>query len=162
MFSIPLRSPPRSALFQNMPKALKLTPLMQRFVDEYLIDLNGTRAMLRAGYSGKRPENAACKLLAKAQVRKALDAARARRQKRTEVTQDYVIAKIQDAVERCEYTRDNDGVFKGAQLLGLHLGMFKQKLEHSGPGGKPLTPPVINIGFGNGGPGGPSTSAEGT
>jgi phage terminase small subunit len=29
-----------------------LTPKQQRFCDEYLIDLNATKAALRAGYSG--------------------------------------------------------------------------------------------------------------
>jgi len=28
----------------------KLTPLQQRFVTEYLVDLNGTKAAVRAGY----------------------------------------------------------------------------------------------------------------
>lgn len=31
----------------------KLTEKQQRFVDEYLIDLNATQAAIRAGYSAK-------------------------------------------------------------------------------------------------------------
>lgn len=31
----------------------RLTPKQQRFVDEYLIDLNATQAAIRAGYSQK-------------------------------------------------------------------------------------------------------------
>jgi phage terminase small subunit len=31
----------------------KLTPRQKRFVDEYLVDLNATRAAKRAGYSPK-------------------------------------------------------------------------------------------------------------
>ena len=34
----------------------KLTPKQQRFVDEYLIDLNATQAAIRAGYSPKTAE----------------------------------------------------------------------------------------------------------
>ena len=30
----------------------KLTPRQERFVDEYLIDLNATQAAIRAGYAG--------------------------------------------------------------------------------------------------------------
>jgi len=48
---------------------------------------------------------------------------------------------------------------KALELLGRHLGMFRDKLEHSGPDGGPIAPPVINIGFANGGPGEPASSA---
>jgi phage terminase small subunit len=54
---------------------------------------------------------------------------------------------------------------KALELLGSHLGMWKNKHEHTGKDGAPLAPPVINIGFGNGGPGSeptdPDPSAEG-
>ena len=33
--------------------AKKLTPKQQRFIDEYLVDLNATQAAIRAGYSAK-------------------------------------------------------------------------------------------------------------
>ena len=36
-----------------MAKTAKLTEKQQRFVDEYLIDLNATQAAIRAGYSAK-------------------------------------------------------------------------------------------------------------
>ena len=36
-----------------MAKKGKLTEKLQRFVDEYLIDLNATQAAIRAGYSVK-------------------------------------------------------------------------------------------------------------
>ena len=51
---------------------------------------------------------------------------------------------------------------KALELLGRHLGMFKDKIEHTGKDGEPLAPPVINLGFANGGPGEPDTSAQGS
>ncbi|WP_241027206.1 terminase small subunit [Variovorax sp. RKNM96] len=42
----PVRPAPAS-----QPAPLVVTDLQQRFVDEYLVDLNGTQAAIRAGYS---------------------------------------------------------------------------------------------------------------
>src|ERR1041384_5896883 len=56
----------------------RLTPKEQRFVDEYAIDLNGTQAAIRAGYSPKTARSIASEALqrpaVKAATRKALRA----------------------------------------------------------------------------------------
>lgn len=39
-----------------------LTPLENKFVDEYMIDKNGTQAVLRAGYKTKAPGRYANKI----------------------------------------------------------------------------------------------------
>jgi hypothetical protein len=38
----------------------KMTPKMQKFVDEYLVDLNATQAAIRAGYSKKTAYSIFC------------------------------------------------------------------------------------------------------
>jgi phage terminase small subunit len=40
-----------------------LTPKQQRFVAEYLVDLNGKQAAIRTGYSAKTAEQQASRLL---------------------------------------------------------------------------------------------------
>ena len=54
----------------------RLTPKEQRFVEEYAIDLNGTQAAIRAGYSLKTARSIASEALqrpaVKAATRKAL------------------------------------------------------------------------------------------
>ena len=45
-----------------------LTPKQQRFVEEYLIDLNATQAAIRAGYSEKTADSIGLQLLRKTQV----------------------------------------------------------------------------------------------
>ena len=52
-----------------------MTPKQQRFIHEYLADCNGTQAAIRAGYSRKTAGAIAEKLLKKAEIRKAIDAA---------------------------------------------------------------------------------------
>ena len=68
-----------------------LNDRQQRFVDEYLIDLNGTQAAIRAGYSAKTARQIGQKLLTKVDIQQAISAAQAARQERTELTADEVI-----------------------------------------------------------------------
>ena len=44
------------------PPTGRLTPLQQRFVAEYLVDLNGTQAAVRAGYSQRSASTMASRL----------------------------------------------------------------------------------------------------
>jgi hypothetical protein len=49
------------------------------------------------------------------------------RTERTNITQDYVLESIFSAMERCKQADSFNatGVFKGAEFLGKHLGMFQ-------------------------------------
>src|SRR5690349_2222505 len=73
---------------------MKLTPRQQRFVDEYLIDLNGTQAAIRAGYSPKAANEIAAENLAKASVKARVDRAIAHRVNRVHVKQDRVVQEL--------------------------------------------------------------------
>lgn len=72
----------------------KLTRKEARFIQEYLIDLNATKAAIRAGYSEKSAANIGnenCrKPLIQAAIFKELD----KRAKRTNITQDRVIIEL--------------------------------------------------------------------
>lgn len=127
----------------------KLMPRQQRFVNEYLIDLNGTKAAIRAGYSTKTACEQAARLMANDRVKEAVQKAMKNREQRTEVTQDYVMLIIESTIERCrqaepvtdregnktgEWKFDATNVLKGAELLGRHLSMWndKMKVAHTG------------------------------
>ena len=58
-----------------------LTPKNGRFVKEYLVDLNGTQAAIRAGYSPKTANEQAARLLANVSVRKVIDEGEERKAK---------------------------------------------------------------------------------
>ena len=70
------------------------TSKQSRFVQEYLVDLNGKQAAIRAGYSAKTAEVQASRLLRNAKVQQALQAAMQARSRRTEVTADRVVAEF--------------------------------------------------------------------
>lgn len=172
---------------------MALTPKQQRFVDEYLIDLNATQAAIRAGYSAKTAGQIGDENLKKPQIAAALSERMKARERRTEITQDMVLrelAKIgfsdirkvvrwgetmvrmvdsddegpddmvpyhglalidstevddDTAAAIAEVSQGRDGLKvklhdkKGALVdIGRHLGMFKDKVEMSGPNGAPL------------------------
>lgn len=50
---------------------------------------------------------------------------------------------------------------KAREMLAKHTGVVKERHEHTGKDGVPLAPPVINIGFANGGPGEPTARSKG-
>lgn len=79
-----------------MPRSQGLTPEQQRFVDEYLIDLNGTQAYRRAfpGASYHTSRNEAAKLLAKPCIKREVKAARDAQQRRTRITADRVLREL--------------------------------------------------------------------
>jgi phage terminase small subunit len=71
-----------------------LTAKQQRFVDEYLIDLNATQAAIRAGYSEKTAYSIGNENLSKPEITKAIEGAQTARAKRTEITADRVLTEL--------------------------------------------------------------------
>lgn len=66
----------------------------KRFIDEYLIDLNGTQAAIRAGYSPRTASAEASRLMKTPSVRDGIDRAKADRARRTGITADRVLREI--------------------------------------------------------------------
>ena len=77
---------------------LGLTPLQQRFVDEYLVDLNGTQAAIRAGYSPDTARQMASENLSKPYIQIAIVDARKRQQARTHIEADRVVLEAWNIV----------------------------------------------------------------
>lgn len=73
---------------------MALRAQQQRFVDEYLKDLNATLAAIRAGYSKKTADQQASRLLTNVKVREYLAERQNDRSKRTEITQDMVLREL--------------------------------------------------------------------
>ncbi len=71
-----------------------LTPKQRLFVHEYLVDLNATQAAKRAGYSKKTAYSLGQRLLKKAEVRAAINAARERRENKAIMTRDEILEEL--------------------------------------------------------------------
>ena len=73
---------------------MKLTPKQMRFVDEWLIDFNGTQAAIRAGYSEKTAAATAARLLRNVNIPNEISRRQKDLQRRTEVTQERVVMEL--------------------------------------------------------------------
>lgn len=155
-----------------------LSPMQELFCREYIKDLNGKQAAIRAGYSEKTAESQASRLLTKPQVAVFLQSLMDERSKRTDITADRILRRldsigdvdigraydekgnllpiheIPEEVRRCisgiKVFEEFDGFgkervkigevrevkfwdkIKANELLGRHLKLFTDKIEHSG------------------------------
>ena len=118
---------------------MKLTAKQERFVDEYLIDLNATQAAIRAGYSEKTAHSIGHELLGKPHIQEAIAARKAARAERVQVDADWILERLVENVERSmqavevldskgrgtgEYVYQGNVANKALELLGKHHGMF--------------------------------------
>jgi phage terminase small subunit len=95
-----------------------------RFMAEYLIDGNATRAAIRAGYSKRSASQLGYRLLRKDHIGKAIAAARAQVAKKAEVTARGVLSDVQRVFELAVQAGQYSAALKAQDLLGRHLGMW--------------------------------------
>lgn len=125
----------------------KLNIRHSKFVKEYLVDLNGKQAAIRAGYAKNSAEVTASQLLRNPKVQEALQKAIQKQEERTEITSDWILKSLKEVAERCmqavpvmekidgewvptgEYKFDSSGANRSLELLGKHLALFTDKLE---------------------------------
>lgn len=72
----------------------RISPKVKRFIQEYLVDLNGTQAAIRAGYSERSARQHAVLMLSKPHIAAAVAEAQQQRAQRTEITQDMVLREL--------------------------------------------------------------------
>ena len=110
---------------------MELTPKQKRFCQEYVIDLNGTQAAIRAGYSPNTANEQASQHLAKLNVQNYIQSLQEKIQKRTEITADMVVrelakigfSNIQDLIEQGNSTKDLSEIEKekAASVSGIKV-----------------------------------------
>ncbi len=146
----------------------KLTDKQKRFIEEYLVDLNATQAAIRAGYSVKTADVQGAQNLVKLKV--FIQEAQNKRSERVQISQDEVIRRLLENADIASgkkpttitipsknengevigndvvhFVYEPSSVNKALELLGKHLGMFKDRVDVTS-GGNAL-PAVINISF---------------
>ena len=135
----------------------KLTPKQERFISEYLVDLNATQAAIRAGYSRNSARQIGVENLSKLVIAAAVAKAKQERSEATKIDAEWVLREAVALYERCigevrpalhpksrRQMRDSDGnllfTFQAAtaarvlELIGKHteIAAFKDHLEISG------------------------------
>ena len=110
-----------------------MTDKQRRFADEYLLDLNATRAYKAAYPSVRRDETAATaggRLLRNVHVQNYVQERMKDRQTRTEISQDMVLREI----AAIAFETDSEAVsvkdkLRALELLGKHLGLFDPRKD---------------------------------
>ena len=88
-------------MFEPGEKDQRLTPRQDRFVHEYLVDLNATQAAVRAGYAMRSADVTASRLLGNAKVGAAVRHLQGQTQERLEITRDTVVQGLhREATDR--------------------------------------------------------------
>jgi phage terminase small subunit len=117
---------------------MALRPKQQRFVEEYLIDLNATQAAIRAGYSPRTAGSIGDENLKKPEIAKAIEAALASRSARTAVTADDVVKGLLAEARLKGKGASHSARVQAWGLLARHLGMLTDHVKVSGPAPRPL------------------------
>ena len=129
---------------------VKLTAKQQMFIDEYLIDLNATQAAIRAGYSERTARSQGQRLLTNVDIHTRIEELKKTRADRLNLDAYWVLKRLMDISDRSmqqepvmifdyaeqqlvpsgEYQFDSTGANKSTELIGKHLGMFKETIKH--------------------------------
>jgi len=140
----------------------QLTDKQAMFCEEYLVDLNATQAAIRAGYSENSAQIIGFENLSKPIIQEYIQEHMDKRSTKLGITAEYVLNNIIEINDRCmqrskvmirdgktmkQKTEFNDegeevgvwefrevGALKANELLGRHLKLFTDKLEHLGEG----------------------------
>jgi phage terminase small subunit len=112
-----------------------LTQKRALFVNEFLVDLNAVQAAIRAGYSARSASTNAYRVLQRPDVAEAIRLAVESRAERLQLSSEDVLRSIVDirgkAVTGGKFTQ----ALKANELLGRHLKLFTDRMEHAGPDG---------------------------
>ena len=128
----------------------QLTLKQERFIHEYLIDLNAAQAAIRSRYNKKSAYSIGFENLKKHEISEAIQRAAAERLERTRIDADYVLVGAREMFARCmqreqvtdsegnptgEWKFDSAGAAKALKLLGDHVKVnaFKAIDENDAP-----------------------------
>ena len=117
-----------------------------QFCFEYLIDLDGTKAAIRAGYSKKTAKVIACQLLIVPELKEIIKAGTEAKLKKAKIDAQWVLREQVKVYERCmtvdpvldkegnqtgEFKFDSSGANKALDGVGKHVSVqaFKETVE---------------------------------
>ena len=126
-----------------------LTDKQKQAAKEYLIDLNQTKALERAGYSKKTAKQQACRLFTNVYFQEYVQKLMQERTERVETDANWVLTRLTEVAERCmqaepvlmwedgkrvpsgEFKFDSSGANRALELIGKHHAMFVDRVQHN-------------------------------
>ena len=101
-----------------------ITPRQAKFVDEYLVDGNGTQAATRAGYGAAGARVAAYRLLTNVAISSAIEARQRADATRLSIERETVLAQLLEAVEMARTQMNPAGMVAGLRELSKLMGLY--------------------------------------
>lgn len=115
----------------------------ERFCQEYLVDLNGTQAAIRAGYGKRSAASQASTLLKNPNILTRVGELRKEMRERLALNADFVVLELLDTYKKCKnphpvrtlnpktgkyeecgvYSFDSKGALKALEQLDKHIGI---------------------------------------
>ena len=129
---------------------MALNAKQQRFVDEYVQDMNASQAALRAGYSPKTADRQGHRLLKNAEIAAEIARKQAETAEKLQLSHEWVIQRLMDNHDRAmqlvpvldregnetgEFRYEGNVANKALELIGKHLGTFADRIRHEGHDG---------------------------
>ena len=131
---------------------VQLKRQQEMFCQEYVVDYNGTKAAIRAGYKENSARKQASRLLTNEDILTRVHELQKDQLARLAISQDYVVLQLLETYKCCRepspvmrydpstgemeetgiYQFDSKGALRALELLGKHLGMFSDKVQVSG------------------------------
>lgn len=96
---------------------MPLTNKRKKFVAEYLIDMNGTKAAIRAGYSKKCARSQAGALLSNKAVKQLIDDAMTQRTEALKIDAEWVLKQAVELHQRCMQNVKPKMIRRGGELV---------------------------------------------
>ena len=100
-----------------MPELKKLTPKQERFVSEFMVDMNASAAACRAGYSKKTARFIAAENLTKPYIAAAINKRRNEVREKLEITQEAIVQGL--------YEIATDVKQSGSSRVPAYMGIAK-------------------------------------
>lgn len=133
----------------------KLTAKQRAFIDEYLVDFNGTQAAIRAGYSEKTANVIAAENLAKPYIAEIVAKQQKQRSKKAQIDAEWILRQAVKLHKRCMqevkpkmsrsgpvvdengnpvYEFNAAGAAKALELAGKHVNIqaFRDQVHQTG------------------------------
>ena len=124
---------------------MALTAKQERFVAEYMVDLNATQAAIRAGYSEKTAGATGHENLKKPEIAKAIEGARQKAQDRLQYTADEWRRDTIKFRNEAHQQADTANTLKAQDMLGKSLGIYTEGRDLKSTDGSMTAKPTTII-----------------
>ena len=116
------------------PLKAALSPRQRLFCEEYVVDFDGSKAVLRAGYAPKWSDRQAFILRKNKGVQTYINhLQKSKEAKIVSVDAEYIVARLVEILNK-EAARDGDKI-RALEILARHKGMFIDRTEITGKDG---------------------------